>query len=271
MYHTTAFARPDSTPTRSGAPGEAGGASGTAASELAARPMQVLLHELRSPLSAIVAAIAVLERVGASTAVAAECFALVRRQTAMIDGIVSDLAAAEDPVHVPVATCAELDARQCVQDAVALCQPLVVARRHELAVSLPEEPVWWHGRAAQLVQCIVNFIDNAAHYTPAGGHIRVTLLSRAQELCVSVADDGMGFSDEAVERILRPFEREASAACVRPDGRGIGLAVADTLARAFGGAVRAESRGPGQGSTFTLVLPRPPGTARAGAPARTSN
>jgi signal transduction histidine kinase len=172
---------------------------------------------------------------------------------AIVKAILRDLAGRGDSAaHARDPT---VDARLCVEDAVESCQPLLRERRHDLAVEIPAAPVWWTGERSRLVRCIVNLLDNAAHYTSPGGHIVVGLHVSRGQLALSVTDDGVGLGGTAPHTMFRPRARVADSATLHPDGRGIGLAVVDEIARAYGGRVEAASAGRGLGSTFTLLLP----------------
>jgi signal transduction histidine kinase len=215
--------------------------------------MLVLAHELRSPLGAIASAVELMARQLAPLPQVGECAAVVRRQMAMVTAILRDLAGRGD--SVAYTRDPTVDVRLCVEDAVESCQPLLRERRHDLAVEIPVGPVWWIGERSRLVRCIVNLLDNAAHYTSPGGHIVVGLHVSRGQLALSVTDNGVGLGGTAPHTIFRPRARVADSAMLHPDGHGIGLAVVDEIARAYGGRVEAASAGRGLGSTFTLLLP----------------
>jgi two-component system sensor histidine kinase KdpD len=103
---------------------------------------------------------------------------------------------------------------------------------------------------------IVNLVENALKYSPAGDAVRVQIASTAVGALVRVIDHGPGVSLHERERIFEPFHRGSRSGGAA--GAGLGLAIARGFAEANGGGVTVESR-TGQGATFVLTLP----TARA--------
>ena len=106
---------------------------------------------------------------------------------------------------------------------------------------------------SMLIQALYNLVDNAVKYTPAGG--AVTLRAVGYELfCrVDVTDTGPGIPESEQARIFQRFYRSPSAS--EAEGVGIGLYLARQIAAGQGGYLKVSSR-PGEGSTFSLFLPR---------------
>ena len=119
------------------------------------------------------------------------------------------------------------------------------------------------GDSLRLSQVLVNLVSNAMKFTPSGGS--VTLTGRQKEaaegavaLEFTVADTGVGISEEFQAHLFEPFEQEQSATCRQYGGTGLGLAITSSFVKLMGGDICVESQ-PGQGSRFTvrLTLPRP--------------
>jgi CheY-like chemotaxis protein len=106
-----------------------------------------------------------------------------------------------------------------------------------------------------LEQIFSNLISNAAKYTPAGGHIRVTAGRQGNEVTVSVKDDGVGISPEMLPRLFEIFAQDERALELSQGGLGVGLSLVRGLLGLHGGRVEAKSEGIGQGSEFTVHLP----------------
>jgi len=106
----------------------------------------------------------------------------------------------------------------------------------------------------RITQVLTNLLGNALLATPAGGAVTITARRVAAAGGVVVTDTGVGLSAQDVERVFERFYR-APGQPRRSAGSGIGLTIARGIARGHGGDVRASSAGPGQGASFTLVLP----------------
>jgi heavy metal sensor kinase len=111
------------------------------------------------------------------------------------------------------------------------------------------------GDAVALERALLNLVDNAVRYTPAGGRVELSLVADADAAAVTVQDTGPGIAPEDVERIFQPFVRLDAGRAREPDGAGLGLAIARSIVAAHGGSLAVES-GPAAGSRFTVRLPR---------------
>lgn len=107
-------------------------------------------------------------------------------------------------------------------------------------------------RAAQV---LTNLLTNALRYTPAPGRVAVVVARLGDAVAFRVADSGVGFTPEEGARLFERFYRADRSRARATGGTGVGLAIARALAEAMGGTLRAESPGPGNGSTFILTLP----------------
>lgn len=119
------------------------------------------------------------------------------------------------------------------------------ARRHVVSVSLPDEPLWLEADPALLTRVVVNLLDNAARYTPAGGEISVTGHREAGDVVLRVRDTGIGISPGMLPRVFDLFAQ----------GFGVGLTLARASVVLHGGSIEAHSDGPGRGSEFVVRLP----------------
>jgi two-component system CheB/CheR fusion protein len=138
-----------------------------------------------------------------------------------------------------------------VADAVEAVRALVADRRHELAITLPPQPIWLEADRARLAQVLINLLTNAAKYTEPGGRITVTAEPIDSEVLVRLRDTGVGIAPELLPRIFDLFTQGESP----NGGLGLGLALVRRLVEMHGGRVEAHSDGPGHGSEFHLRLP----------------
>jgi signal transduction histidine kinase len=113
------------------------------------------------------------------------------------------------------------------------------------------------GDPEELKAAVWNLLDNAVKYSAAEVSITVALEEvEGQRLAVRVRDRGAGISPDELKRIFRRFYRIPAAVATRTKGSGLGLFIVRSVAKKHGGRAFAESLGAGQGSTFTLMLPK---------------
>jgi two-component system, sensor histidine kinase len=145
---------------------------------------------------------------------------------------------------------------EIVDAAVEAARPLLDSKNHELTVTLPSEELTIVADPLRLSQILSNLLTNAAKYTDPAGHIE--LAGEVQDgctLCLSVKDDGIGITLEALARIFQMFSQIDGAAARAESGLGIGLALVQGLVALHGGTIEASSDGPGKGSRFNVRLP----------------
>jgi two-component system phosphate regulon sensor histidine kinase PhoR len=111
-------------------------------------------------------------------------------------------------------------------------------------------------------QILDNLLDNAVKYTPEGGRVSVRWRREGEQVCLEVADSGIGIPEADLPRIFERFYRVDKARSREMGGTGLGLSIVKHLTQALHGSVHAASR-LGQGTTFTIRLPRPTPTAGA--------
>lgn len=142
-----------------------------------------------------------------------------------------------------------------VEDEVKQLKETAKGRSLELLYERPDNfPVLMLDET-KIRQVIMNFIDNAIYYTPAGGTIRVELKDTPVSVHFSVTDDGIGVPKREQPHLFTKFYRAGNARQARPDGTGLGLFMAKKVVVAQGGAVIFESR-EGKGSTFGFIFPK---------------
>ena len=103
-------------------------------------------------------------------------------------------------------------------------------------------------------QVLVNVVDNAIKYSPAGGEVRITVFQEPDYAGFRVADPGIGIAPEEHELIFGRFTRGSSSTSGKFTGLGLGLFLCKCIVEEHGGHIRIDSA-PGRGSTFEVVLP----------------
>jgi len=126
----------------------------------------------------------------------------------------------------------------------------------DIEVTAPDDVMFVRADPVRLEQIIWNLLNNSVKFTPSGGRISVRLEEDADEIVLTVSDNGQGIDPSFLPHIFEIF-RQADASTNRSQqGMGIGLAVVQQLVELHGGSVTADSGGTGKGATFTIRLPR---------------
>jgi signal transduction histidine kinase len=212
-------------------------------------------HELRTPLQSVLAYTELLDPAGLSAEQAALRDRINRGGQRMLElvNVMLDFERMRSG-HLDLDP-ASVDLARAVAEALAEVRPL--AQRRGIAVRVrPPEGSGLAGYAdrAYLNQILLNLITNAVKYNTENGGIDIGFRAAGDMVAVDVSDTGPGIAPGDLERIFQPYERLASS--LNALGTGLGLPYARTLAERMGGQLVVSSQ-VGQGSTFTLELPRP--------------
>ena len=142
-----------------------------------------------------------------------------------------------------------------VRDAIERVSPIALRKGVPLELQLGEEKhiVW--GDFFQLVSAVSNLVENAVKYSEEGNSVLVRVTSEGGTHIVEVEDHGIGIPADSIDRIFERFYRVDRARSRGTGGTGLGLSIVRHVANNHGGEVNVRSR-EGEGSTFTLVLPR---------------
>jgi heavy metal sensor kinase len=146
-----------------------------------------------------------------------------------------------------------VDLEPLVVDALDVGSQLAHTRGVSIA-STTLTPLAVVGDPAALRRALVNLIDNAVKYTPAGGKVEISLSRDDGHAAIAVRDSGIGIGPADAERVFEAFVRLDAARDSGAGGAGLGLAIARSIVVAHGGTLTLESV-PGAGSTFTIRLP----------------
>lgn len=217
--------------------------------------LAVLAHELRNPLAPIVNSLGVLKLLlgDAPDPGVRRAEEAIERQTRHLTRLVDDLLDLSRINSGKIELRTErLRLNDIVSQAVALAQPSIEQRRHELRVHLLESGGEVVADAVRLAQVLSNLLNNAARYTEPGGVIELTCAQDETHARVTVRDSGRGIPPELLDKVFDMFVQEQSGG----GGLGIGLSLVRSLVRLHGGTVTVASDGLNRGSAFTIELPR---------------
>ncbi len=153
------------------------------------------------------------------------------------------------------------DVRECVESALDLIGSRAAEKQLDIAYQFEGEvPDAVNGDVTRLRQVLLNLLANAVKFTDSG-EVVLTLTSRqvegAVELTFAIRDTGIGLSEQGMGRLFQSFSQADSSTTRKYGGTGLGLAISKRLAELMGGSMRAESAGPGHGTTFTFSIVAP--------------
>ncbi|MBR7173563.1 MAG: HAMP domain-containing protein, partial [Clostridia bacterium] len=148
----------------------------------------------------------------------------------------------------------DVDMTALTEEILRLLRP-VAERRRQTLESRVTPGIIMTGDRTKLNQILYNLIDNAMKYTQDGGTVRVTLDEAGENLIWRVKDNGIGIPKADQEHIFDRFYRVDKARSRETGGTGLGLSIVRQLVKMHGGNISVASE-PGQGSCFTVTLPR---------------
>ena len=218
--------------------------------------LAAVAHELSSPMAPIRLATAMLGRAQTDEPLLPRVQALIDRHLDLVQRLVG----AVSPVSRAGSRTTGRDTPQAalapvVHAAAAACRPMLDTQQQTLSLSLPVDTVQVAARADELQQILCNLLDNASKYSTDHREIRLCAQVQGPAVVVTVADDGIGITAQALPGIFEPFGQDSRAFGFNGVGVGIGLTAVRTLTEAMGGQIVASSAGRGCGSRFVLTLP----------------
>jgi two-component system CheB/CheR fusion protein len=218
--------------------------------------LAMLAHELRNPLAPIRNALEIIRKAAATGPAVEPARQMIDRQVQQVVRLVDDL------LDVSRITRGQIELRivpvelaAVVSQALETSRPLLDARRHQLTVSLPSEPLYLEADATRLSQVFANLLNNAAKFTEEGGAVELTAERKGLEVVVRIRDNGIGMTPEMLTRAFDLFAQADRSLDRTQGGLGIGLTLVRRLVQLHGGSVEASSAGPGKGTELVVRLP----------------
>jgi len=219
--------------------------------------LATLAHELRNPLAPIRQAALISEAPNATEAQKRWSHSVINRQVQHMSLLLDDLLDISRITRgVLELRVAATDLADVIDAAVETARPLIDAKRHDLRVHRPVDPVKFMADPLRLAQVLSNLLTNAAKYTDAGGEILLWADATEDFVEIRVKDNGIGIPASSLHNVFAMFAQVKSAQDRSEGGLGIGLALSKGLVDLHGGTIEVTSKGPGQGSEFTVRLPR---------------
>jgi two-component system phosphate regulon sensor histidine kinase PhoR len=220
-------------------------------------------HELRTPLTALLGFIETLRGPARDDADARDRFlAIMEREANRMVRLVQDLLSLRQVEDAERQRPTDPVALAPLMESVALAlEPVAKAQGVTLRLEGPDTPVIVPGDAGQLRQVLTNLIENAIKYGGSGGAVDLRLSLPSQETMLrgdgvrlSVTDHGEGIAAHHIPRLTERFYRVDSHRSREVGGTGLGLAIVKHIVNRHRGRLRIDSK-PGQGTTFTVILP----------------
>lgn len=225
------------------------------------RFIDTLSHELKTPLTSIIAAAGLLaeelENIADKSSqkliqtIIQNANTLDKRLVELLDTVKTGSGKIQLQLE-PV------DMKSLVQGTCVQISPLLQGKGQKLTTDLPASLPLVHGDGPRLEQVLLNLMTNAVKFTPQGGSISIKVREQDSGVTVAVKDNGIGIAREAQSQLFKPYSRVSSDRQRQP-GLGLGLALAKQVVELHGGKIWVDSES-GSGSTFSFYLPRRPAT-----------
>jgi two-component system CheB/CheR fusion protein len=228
--------------------------------------LAVLSHELRSPLSPVLALASAGESDPSAPPALREDLSMIRRNVELEVRLIDDLLDLTRIARGKLRLAPQpVDAHALLRHAVRTCpRAELVGRQLTLEAKLAAGQSFVNVDAGRFQQVLWNLLNNAIKFTPDGGRITVRTWNEPGDdpgkgpgavLGVEVADTGIGIDAEHLPRVFDAFQQGEDGVTRRFGGLGLGLAICKALITAMGGTNGAASDGPGKGATFRITLP----------------
>lgn len=210
-------------------------------------------HEMRTPLTAMLGFVEFLLENPVERELQIDYLQTVHRETERLNELISNFLDLQRlQAQVGNYRFATIDICSLLREAAHLFQ--VASKKHEIHIQCPEVLPKVRADEKRLMQVLKNLLTNAIKYSPKGGDIVLSARPDAEQIIVSVSDQGMGIPSHARERIFERFYRVDDSEKRIPGGIGLGLSLVREVVRAHGGKVWVASE-MGKGSTFYFSLP----------------
>lgn len=215
--------------------------------------VSIVSHDLRSPLTAILGYVELLERVGPLNDAQSSFVQRVKQSVDHITNLISDLldlGRLEAGLALEVEACDLQDVLSSIMEEFA---PRFEAKQLRVELLFVPNPTIVSGDRKRLHQAFTNLINNAAKYTPEKGRLRVQVSEFNGQVVVEIADTGVGIATDELPHIFEKFYR-ARNVLDSFEGTGLGLSIVKSVIERHDGRIWVNSQ-VGRGTVFSIVLP----------------
>jgi len=228
--------------------------------------LALLSHELRNPLSPVIAMVGELEASIPDSPPVREALEVIRRNVELEARLIDDLLDVTRIAKGKLQLSFEIICvHEILQRAYEICRDDIAAKHLQVEFRLRAAYTHVEGDPARLQQVFWNLIKNSVKFTPGKGRIIIETANPApEEIEIRITDTGIGIEPEKIDKIFNAFEQGQVAITRRFGGLGLGLAISKAMVDAHGGKIRVESPGKDRGSTFSLNLKTVPAPTAGG-------
>ncbi|PYL75847.1 MAG: hypothetical protein DMF27_10820 [Verrucomicrobia bacterium] len=218
--------------------------------------LALLSHELRNPLSPVIAMVAALETHLADSAEVRQALDVIRRnvelEARLIDDLLDITRIAKGKLKLSLEP---VSVHNVLQRALEICREDISQKALEIELNLNAHDHFVQGDPARLQQVFWNLIKNSVKFTEEGGRVSLaTSNPQPGQIEIAVSDTGIGIEPDKVSKIFTAFEQGQSSITRKFGGLGLGLAISKAMVLAHGGIISASSPGPNGGATFSVRL-----------------
>jgi PAS domain S-box-containing protein len=218
--------------------------------------LATLAHELRNPLAPIRNSLQILKMPRLDAATVERTREMMERQAEHLVRLVDDLLDVSRVMRGKIELRKEpVELATVIARAVETAKPLIEVQGHRLDIMLPPDSLLLDADPVRLVQVVGNLLTNAAKYSEARGHIRLTAWREGAGVALRVRDTGIGIAPDVLPHVFELFVQADHASNKSQGGLGIGLTLVKNLVEMHGGNVEAHSDGLGEGAEFVVRLP----------------
>jgi signal transduction histidine kinase/DNA-binding response OmpR family regulator len=231
-------------------------ADAEAANRLKDEFLATVSHELRTPLNSILGWAQLLRTGSLEEESATRALSTIERNTRALAQIIDDLLDVSRIITGKLRLRVQpIQLGPVVEAALESIRPATDAKNIRLEVTLDPAAGVVSGDTSRLQQIVWNLLSNAIKFTPSGGHVEVGLERVGSAARITITDNGEGINSEFLPYVFDRFRQADSTFTRMHGGLGLGLAIVRHLVELHGGEVSAESKGRGEGATFSVSFP----------------
>ncbi|MBX3084387.1 MAG: PAS domain S-box protein [Anaerolineae bacterium] len=216
--------------------------------------LNTVSHDLKTPLSVINTIIYLLEK-EANVELRKSRLDQIKAQSARLAKLIDDVVTTNRMETLPDQRFQQVDVNAILTRIKTQFDQVAEKQQQTIELQLDSELPFLRAREEELARALINLVENALRYTPAGGIITIRTFAQPDKLMIEVQDTGIGIDAADQPRIFEHFYRTESAKAKEANGTGLGLAIVKKIVELHHGSIEVESE-PEKGSIFRVRLPQ---------------